>query len=155
MEFIHKSQIFRRLYFSDFVTHIWGDCVCSVLSHVWPLCDPVDGSLSGSSVRGILQARILKWVAISFSRGSFWLRDRTHVSCVSTLLGGFFTIEPPREPILDIKHALKKWWLLLLLQLLLLFCWLTWRKRKPAGPFLTTTDTVQPRAWYPSVEYIW
>lgn len=27
-------------------------------------------------------------------------------------------------------------------------------KRKPTGPLLTTTDTVQPRAWYPSVEYI-
>jgi len=34
------------------------------------LCDPIDCSLPGSSVHGILQARILKWVAISFSRGS-------------------------------------------------------------------------------------
>ena len=34
------------------------------------LCDPVDCSLSGSSIHGILQARILEWVAISFSRGS-------------------------------------------------------------------------------------
>ena len=34
------------------------------------LCDPMDCSLSGSSVHGILQARILEWVAISFSRGS-------------------------------------------------------------------------------------
>ena len=33
------------------------------------LCDPMDCSLSGSSVHGILQARILEWVAISFSRG--------------------------------------------------------------------------------------
>ena len=35
-----------------------------------PLCDPVDWSPSGSSLHGILQARILEWVAISFSRGS-------------------------------------------------------------------------------------
>ena len=35
------------------------------------LCDPVDGSPPGSSVHGILQARILEWVAISFSRGIF------------------------------------------------------------------------------------
>ena len=35
------------------------------------LCDPVDYSPSGSSVHGILQARILEWVAISFSRGIF------------------------------------------------------------------------------------
>ena len=36
------------------------------------LCDPVDCSLLGSSVRGVLRARILEWVAISFSRESFW-----------------------------------------------------------------------------------
>ena len=44
------------------------------------LCDPMDCSPPGSSVHGILQARILEWVAISFSRGSSWPRDRTQVS---------------------------------------------------------------------------
>ena len=44
------------------------------------LCDPMDCSPPGSSVRGILQARILEWVAISFSRGSPQPRDRTWVS---------------------------------------------------------------------------
>ena len=43
------------------------------------LCDPVDCSLPGSSIRGILQVRILEWVAISFSRGSSPLRDLTWV----------------------------------------------------------------------------
>ena len=42
----------------------------------------MDCSLPGSSVHGILQARILEWVAISFSRGSSWARDQTHVSCI-------------------------------------------------------------------------
>ena len=37
----------------------------------------------GSSVRGIPQARILEWIAISFTRGSFPPRDRTYVSCIS------------------------------------------------------------------------
>ena len=46
------------------------------------LCDPVDCSLSGFSVHGILQARILEWVAISFSRGSSRPRDRAPVSCI-------------------------------------------------------------------------
>ena len=46
------------------------------------LGDPVDCSQPGSSVQGILQARILEWVAISFSRGSSRPRDRTHVSCI-------------------------------------------------------------------------
>ena len=47
------------------------------------LCDPMDCSPSGSSVHGILQARILEWVAIPFSKGSSWPRDRTHISYVS------------------------------------------------------------------------
>ena len=48
-----------------------------------------------SSVRGNSQARILEWVAIFFSRGSFWPKDQTHVSC---LVGRFFTTEPPCKP---------------------------------------------------------
>ena len=52
------------------------------------LCDPIDGSPPGSPVPGILQARILECIAISFSRGSSQPRDRTHVSCIA---GRFFT----------------------------------------------------------------
>ena len=48
----------------------------------------MDCSLPGSSVYGILQARILKWVAISFSMGSSQPRNRTQVSCIA---GRFFT----------------------------------------------------------------
>ena len=51
-------------------------------------CDPLDTRLPGSSVLGILQARILAWVDISFSRGSSQPRNRTGVSC---LVGRFFT----------------------------------------------------------------
>ena len=47
------------------------------------LCDPIDCSLPVSSVRGIFQARVLEWVAISFSRGSFRPRDRTRVFCIA------------------------------------------------------------------------
>ena len=53
---------------------------CSVVSDI---CDPVDCCPPGSSAHGILQERILVWVAISFSRGSSWLRDRTQVSCIA------------------------------------------------------------------------
>ena len=52
------------------------------------LCDPMDCSLPGSSVHGILQARILEWVAISFSRGSSWSKDWTRIPCI---VGRFFT----------------------------------------------------------------
>ena len=47
------------------------------------LCHPVDCSPPGSPIHGILQARILEWVAISFSRGSSRPRDRTQVSCIA------------------------------------------------------------------------
>ena len=48
-----------------------------------PLCSPLDCNPPGSSVHGILQARILKRVAISYSMGSSWPSDRTQVSCIS------------------------------------------------------------------------
>ena len=51
-------------------------------------------SMPASSVHGILQAGILKWVAISFSRGSFWPRDQTWVFCIA---GRFFTNWAMRE----------------------------------------------------------
>ena len=52
------------------------------------LCDPMDSSLPGSSIHGILQARILEWVAISFSRVSARPRDQTQVSRIAGRLTG-------------------------------------------------------------------
>ena len=68
--------------------------VCSVALSCLTLCDPMDYSPPGSSVHGILQARTLEWIAISFSRGSSSPRNRTGVSCIA---GGFFIAEPTRE----------------------------------------------------------
>ena len=53
------------------------------------LCNPMDCSLPGSSVRRILQARTLEWV-VPFSRGSSQPKDRTHVSCGSCIASRFF-----------------------------------------------------------------
>ena len=53
------------------------------------LCNPMDCSLSGSSVHGIFQARVLEWIAISFSRGSSRPRNRTRVSHIA---GRLFTV---------------------------------------------------------------
>ena len=58
------------------------------------LCDPMDYSPPGSSVHGIFQARILEWVAISFSRGSSRPRDRTWVSHIASRC---FTIWATKE----------------------------------------------------------
>ena len=70
-------------------------CLC-VLSRsvVSNFLGPMDHSLPDSSFHGILQARIREWVAIPFSGGSSWPRDRTQVSCIA---GRFFTIWATRE----------------------------------------------------------
>ena len=58
-------------------------CMCA---HPCPtLWDSMDCSPPGSSDHGLFQARILEWVAISYSRGSSQPRDRTRVPCVSCL----------------------------------------------------------------------
>ena len=71
----------------------WLFCL---VSQSWPtLGDCMDCSLPGSSVHGILQERILGWVAISFSRESSRPTDRICISCTA---GSFFTTEPPGKP---------------------------------------------------------
>ena len=73
-------------------------CVCACVHLVAPsfptLWDPMDCSPPGSSVLGILQARILEWVAMPSSRGSSQPRDLTQLSCIA---GGFFTNWATRE----------------------------------------------------------
>ena len=64
----------------------------------------------GFSVHGIFQARILEWVAISFSRESFWPRDWTQVSCIA---GECFTLCATRETLaLPYSHPIQKTWFL-------------------------------------------
>ena len=59
---------------------------------------PMDCNPPGSSVHGILQARILEWVAISYSRGSSRPRDRPMSPVSPAMAGGLFTTAPPRDP---------------------------------------------------------
>ena len=66
--------------------------VCEVTS---VMSDPMYCSPPGSSVHGILQARILEWVVMPSSRGFSWPRDQTQGSCSSCIAGRFFTTEPP------------------------------------------------------------
>ena len=74
---------------------------CTLVTQSCPtLCDPMDYSLPGFSAHGIIQARILAWVAIPFSRVSSWPRDRTQLSCI---VGRFFIIRTIREAQYDIK----------------------------------------------------
>ena len=68
--------------------------LCLVTQSCPTLCDPMDCSPPGPSVHGILQARVLEWVAMPSSRGSFQLRDQTQVSQNA---GGFFIVWATRE----------------------------------------------------------
>ena len=77
------------------------------------LCDSMDCSLPGFSVYGILQARILEWVAISYSRGSSPLRDCKLTSILSlaspALAGRFFNTEPSGKPHTRGIHCCNRW----------------------------------------------
>ena len=83
------------------------------------VCNPVDCSLPGCSVRGILQARILEWGAISFSRGFSWSRDGTQVPCIASR---FFAVWATRESPVGLRYMITNWkgdelaWLGFLLQ---------------------------------------
>ena len=74
------------------MTSLWTVLVTQLC---WTLCNPMDCSPPGFSVQGILQARILEWTAIAFSRGTSQPRDRTLVSCFT---GRFFTVWATGKP---------------------------------------------------------
>ena len=91
--FFESSEIVPA--FGEFVIQ-WNVRANSMLSHfscVW-FCDPMDCSPPGSSVHGILWARILEWVAMPSSRGSSQPRDWTWVSYMT----GSLPSEPPEKP---------------------------------------------------------
>ena len=70
-------------------------CNAKLLQSCLTLCNSMDCSPLGSFVHGILQVRILEWVAMLSSRGSSQPRDGTQVSCIA---GRFSTAEPPGKP---------------------------------------------------------
>ena len=80
----------------------WSEVTQSCLT----LCDPVDCSLPGSSIHGILQARIQEWLAISFSRGSSQPKDWTWVSHIAD---GCFNLWATREALPRSKRLLISW----------------------------------------------
>ena len=84
------------------VGHDWSNLAAAAATHTCSIvcnsCGFMDCSPPGSSVHGIFQAGLLKWVAISSCRGSSRSQNRTLISCVSCLVGRFFTTEPPGKP---------------------------------------------------------
>ena len=87
-------------------TFIYICVVCASLLHLClTVCDPMVCSPPGSSVRGILQARILEWVAMSSFRGSSPPRDWICAPFVSCIAGRFFTTVPPGTPLFIYKYV--------------------------------------------------
>ena len=78
--------IFKQVANKSYTSEVTQSCLT--------LCDPMDCSLPCSSIHGIFQARVLEWIAISFSRGPSWPRDRTRVFCI---VGRRFTVWATRE----------------------------------------------------------
>ena len=84
-------------------------CVCAKsLQSCLTLCNPVDHSLPGSSIHGILEARILEWVAMEWvvmpsSRGSSRPRDQTHVSCLLHWQASSLPLVPPGRPSAELE----------------------------------------------------
>ena len=77
--------IFGKALYSLSLKEIVPDQSAKSLQSCPTLCEPMDHSPPGSSVHGIIQARILEWVAMPFSRGSSLPKDRTCVSYVSCI----------------------------------------------------------------------
>ena len=89
------SVFISLIYFRIYFCMQWeGESESEVAQLCPTLCNPVDCSPPDFSVHGILQARILEWVAVSFSRGSSQPRDRTQVSCIA---GRRFNLWATRE----------------------------------------------------------
>ena len=94
---------FLKINFKSSKSQAFVDCVhvcmLSRFGYVSTLCDPMDSSPPGSCVSGILQAKMLEWVAMPSSSGSSRPRDETNISCSSWIAGRFFTTEPPGKPL--------------------------------------------------------
>ena len=106
---MHWSHCPFHLSSAQFIT-VGGSIVClhgKSLQSCPTLCEPMDCSPPGSSAHGILQERILEWVAMTSSRGSSQAKDQTsgfYVSCIGRQ--GFFTTSATWEMLIP-KHKLK------------------------------------------------
>ena len=86
--FINPRSLLKLITYINVSINTAAAAAAKSLQSCPTLCDPIDGSPPGSPVPGILQARILEWVAIPFSRGSSQPRNQTQVSSIP---GGFFS----------------------------------------------------------------
>ena len=77
--FLPSLKLLLKTTFFTFPGALYAAAAAKQLQSCPTLCDPIDGSPPGSSVPGILQARILEWVAISFSKGALYTCSKSKV----------------------------------------------------------------------------
>ena len=95
--FMTSPSVFLTPVLELFIYYMYA---CSVPQLCLTLCDFMNCSSWGSTLHGILQARIWEWVAISFSMVFSWPNDQIHVSYVSFICRWpFFTTESPEKPL--------------------------------------------------------
>ena len=103
IKIIQLSNVFLVLYSWENEWKLYAVVAVYSLRSVWFFFNPMDHSLPGLSVHGISQAKILEWLATSFSRGSSQLRDQTQFCCIGKqILYHWATRETQVEPC--------KWW---------------------------------------------
>ena len=108
----HQRGLMPRNRLWGALSQSWEDgddvCCCGVVAQSCPFpCDPVDCSLLDSSVHGISQARVLEWIAISFSRGFFLTQgSNTHLLLGRWILYHWATREARWWCITFIKYSL-------------------------------------------------
>ena len=98
-------KMYIKIYINKMAKHI-GACCCLVANLCLTLREPLDCSLPGSSVHGILQARILEQVAMLSSRGSSRPRDWQASPVSPVLAGKFFITVPPGKPHISAYRAI-------------------------------------------------
>ena len=109
---VAKSQTGLR----DWSDLIWSEVHAKLLQLCWTLCDPLDCKPPGCSVHGILQARILEWVALPSSRGSAQPRGGTHgLLCPLHWQAGSLRLAPTGKPQSNSLENVNVilWWIIL------------------------------------------
>ena len=100
-----RSCNFPILFYCWHISYSWSLQTCPTI------CNPIDCNRSDSSVHGVLQARILEWVAMLSSRGSSQPRDWTQLSfCLLHWQVSSLSLAPPGKPLVSILETLKQIW---------------------------------------------
>ena len=105
--FMFNFVVRKRYFIFLFKTENRLGFLCYCAQSCPTLCHPMDYSPPGSSVHGILQARILAWVALPCPRTSSQPRDQTHLSRISWIVGRFFSVETLGKPLILSNKLLK------------------------------------------------